>query len=871
MFSIFRDFFGGRLLGVFEALKDALSFVGRNNTLDLGPDDGVREQVLLNERSVTVRADVDGADVTLTTAANLVRLAGPGDFTVQTAAVDTRVYGNDADNTFIGNTARDVLYGGDGADTMYGGDNDDVLYGGAGDDILVTGNGRDRVYGGDGDDVFYVGTGQDKLYGGAGDDTYVVDTSGENQVLIYDLEAGDVIDLGGLGGARSLDELLAAGGRAYQSGANVIVSYEDIQIQLRDYNLADLSADQFAFTTVPGELGYTPADDVTEINIGGVIYKRRDAEPMHANYKLTDGKGTYWSPDYFVMVVGGQSNAVGSGTGADFVRSDDVVAYDWVNDTLVLADYDEAPAGGDARTGASLRNNFYFPAATELADTLGQPVLVVAHPVSGSRIDTWLETGTGENWAALDPEVSRALALVGQDSADAFLWHQGESDYPVPTAEYKALALQLVDQVRDSAWGTDDLPFLFGELSKQGVNWAQNIALQELELENTDANIGFVSSAGLISEELSGVHFTGESLNTFGGRYVDMLKNILFGLTAAPNTAPTVAIDAPIPDHITMAEGEELRLDVSDYFTDAQGDELYYYAYLNKRNTYLQNSDQDTDEVILTPSYDHAGTYRLYVYANDFNLDGEAIEINLTITEATPLVTIYNNRYFDTAALSYRDLETGLAALERNRGIDILDQAALDPNDPITLVVDVQHIRGDASIEGEFVLGDMIDGEAVSQAYFYGEGRFNVAGNAADNYIWGSDGANIMYGNDGADRLYGNGGDDTLYGGAGNDRLEGGDGDDLIIVGRGNDQAYGGAGGDTFVFTLGDEDLYVRDFDADDVVQMVGFGFDDLDDLRENALIRDGNGRVIIDIGDDRIQLTDVTPDTLSEDHFIFA
>jgi Ca2+-binding RTX toxin-like protein len=875
MFSIFRDFFGGRLLGVFEALQGALDFLRRNNTIDLGPDDGVRDNVEIDEYGVTLRADVDGADVVLTPEARLFRLAGEGDFTVQTAAVDTRVYGNDADNTYIGNTARDVLYGGDGVDTMDGATGDDVLYGGGGNDILTTGTGRDRAYGGAGDDIIYAGTGQNRVYGGAGDDTYVVDTSGQNQVFIYDFDAGDVIDLGGLANATSLDDLLTKGGRAYQSKENVIISYGDIQIQLRDFDLDDLNADDFRFSTDPdggtggtgpGDLGYTPNDDVNEIDIGGVTYVRRAAEPMHAGYKLVDGNDTFWSPDYFVMVVAGQSNATGSGTGADFIRSDDVVAYDWVNDELVLSAYDAAPAGGAARTGSSLRNNFYFPAATELAEDLGQPVLVIAHPVSGSIISTWLETGTGENWATLTPEVTRALELVGQDKADAFLWHQGESDYPIPTATYKAQALELVEQVRDTDWANDDLPFLFGELSKEGVNWAQNIALQEIELETTDPNLGFVSSAGLISEELSGVHFNGASLNEFAGRYVDVLKGILDGLTAAPNTAPTPAAGASVPTEITLAEGQELRLDISDYFTDAEGDELFYYSYLNKRNKFFYNTDQDTDELVLTPSYQHAGNYTLFLYANDFNLDGDRIEIDVTITEATPLVTVFNNRSFDAEIRSYRDLDTGLDALPRNRGLEILDQAAFDPNDPVTLVVDTQHIKGDASIRGDFVLS-----ETAPRAYFYGEARFNVTGDAADNYIWGSDGVNNLRGNDGADRLYGNGGDDVLRGDAGDDRLYGGDGDDRILVNRGNDQAYGGAGSDTFVFARGDEELYVRDFDNTDIVQLNGFGFDTFDDLEAGAVIREGNGRVIIEIGDDRIQLSDLTPDTLSADSFTFA
>ena len=130
---------------------------------------------------------------------------------------------------------------------------------------------------------------------------------------------------------------------------------------------------------------------------------------------------------------------------------------------------------------------------------------------------------------------------------------------------------------------------------------------------------------------------------------------------------------------------------------------------------------------------------------------------------------------------------------------------------------------------------------------------------------------NTLRGNDGADRLYGNGGDDVLIGGHGDDKLYGDAGDDRILVGRGNDQAYGGAGADRFIFARGDQELYIRDFDALDIVQLNGFGFDTFDDLEAAAVIREGNGRTIIEIGDDRIQLSDVTPETLSEDSFTFA
>ena len=111
-----------------------------------------------------------------------------------------------------------------------------------------------------------------------------------------------------------------------------------------------------------------------------------------------------------------------------------------------------------------------------------------------------------------------------------------------------------------------------------------------------------------------------------------------------------------------------------------------------------------------------------------------------------------------------------------------------------------------------------------------------------------------------------------LRGDAGDDRLYGGDGDDRILGNRGsNDQVYGGAGSDTFIFARGDEGLFVRDFEDSDIVQLNGFGYDDLDDLRADALVRDSTGRVIIDIGNDRLQLSDVTVDTLSDVNFVFV
>jgi Ca2+-binding RTX toxin-like protein len=890
VFAIFRDFLATRLIAQFDTLVFALSNLTRSNTLVLPDDSATREDVTISTYGNTLYTSPAGADVTLTGDATLFRLGGDGQATIQTMDADSRVYGNDADNIFLGNGSRDVFYGGSGADQMDGGAGNDVLYGGGGDDRLIVGTGRDRAYGGAGDDVLIAAGGQSRLYGGAGDDTYRLDASGDDLHIIYDFDAGDQVVITGQGDIDSLADITAAGGRVYQSKANTIIKLGDAQIQLRDFALTGLTdaminsdapmvpappeppatdPDSDAeFATIAAFLASDQASTLSEVTIAGRLYRLRDSDPVHQGYKFTDTAGRFWSQDYFVVVSAGQSNMVGSGAGGDLTLNPNVAAYDWVNDEIILSAYDAAPAGGAARTGSTIRNNLYIPMANQLSNELDRPVLIVSHAVSGSRIDTWLESGTGENWAELNPEVALALAHVGQDQADAFIWHQGESDYPVPTAEYKADALELVAQVRAQGWAGDALPFLFGELSRDGVNFAQNRALQEIELENTDPKIGFVSSAGLISDELSGVHFNGAALNLFGARYFETLMNILEGVIAPANSAPEVNTAAAIPVSLTIAEGQEIRLDVSDYFTDAEGDELFYYAYLNKRNTYLARADQDSDEMVITPSFDHAGTYRLFIYANDYDLDGEVVEIDLTVTEATPLVTLYNNRTFDAATLSYRDFDTGIAALDRNRGLEILDQAAFGGDTTRLLSVDTAHIRGDAGIFAQFTIAD-----GIRQSYYYGDAAFDVIGNAEDNYIVGADGGSTMSGGEGRDRLFGNGGDDRLFGNTGDDQLFGGAGADLIDGGLGKDQATGGAGADVFVFEAGDTQLYLRDFEAGvDVVQVSGFaGINDFDDLVDAALLRDSNGRALVDIGSDRIMFDNTAISDLSADYFAFV
>ena len=98
-----------------------------------------------------------------------------------------------------------------------------------------------------------------------------------------------------------------------------------------------------------------------------------------------------------------------------------------------------------------------------------------------------------------------------------------------------------------------------------------------------------------------------------------------------------------------------------------------------------------------------------------------------------------------------------------------------------------------------------------------GLGNVNGAGNALDNFIFGSSGNNTLDGGLGNDTIMGGDGSDTLLGGAGNDKLDGNLGADTLAGGAGDDTytvesagdivnevLSGGAGNDTVVSFLHD-------------------------------------------------------------------
>ena len=886
-FDLYRDSTLGKLLNSFSTLEEALAQLGRNRALVLDSNAVFTKPITINDYKTSIFLNSSFAHINLGEDAGVFHIYGDWAATVRTSTAGGSLWGSGGDNLLIGNDGRDVMRGEDGNDILAGHGGNDILFGGAGNDWISGGSGRNALHGGDGQDILIATEGVNNLWGDAGADSFHVNLSAASRTVIYDFSVndGDTLVISGIEGVFSLSELMAQAEVFQQNGYTYIRNDGSI-ILLRDVNMADLTDTVLTIEHQPDTgfgsfnafLASGQADSVTEVAINGTIYHLRDGEPLHEGHKYADDSGRWWSPDYFVLVAAGQSNMVGAGVGGDFSMNGNVVAYDWVNDELVLADYGVAPAGGlGVRTGTSLRNNLYFSLANHLAETLDQPVLVIARPVSGSSIVSWIEDalnqGSGSLFTNLSTDIADALAMIGQSQIDLFTWLQGESDYPVANETYKQYVLTLLDQIHTSDWGASETAILIGELSREGVNFAQNRVFQEIEMSETDPNLGFVSSTGLHAFDEFGIHFDGQSLVEYGyQRFWAEYQNILAeranpGSTATGNTAPQVVTQSE-PVQLIMTVGDEVRIDVSSFFTDAENDPMWFYAYLDQRGIYMDTSLGN--EIIFRPGFDHAGTYTFHVYASDYYLDSANINISVTVLDGTPHLTSFSNSSFTTQIGAYSTLAMAMQDLKANRGLEILDQTVLSADSPNMITIDTLHITGAAGISGTLTLA-----EGLLRGYVYGQADFNLDGNSTNNRLQGNDGENQLAGMAGDDQIYGGAGDDILFGGTGNDRLFGDDGQDILNAGSGKDQVWGGLGADTFYFALGDERTLLRDFNYDtegDHIVLTGLaGITDFTSFLATADFRDSDGRLIVDFPGDQLIIYGVTTVQLSADMFTFA
>lgn len=218
---------------------------------------------------VTVHAN-DGTAHTIT-----ITIEGKNDSIYGTSGRDTligndyadTIYGFDGNDYIFGFDGGGFLYGGKGSDAIYGGDGNDITKGEDGNDAIYAGGGNDRmldggagddlIHGGDGNDIIYGNSGSDFISGDAGNDIlygdypdsydadqyadtfYFGPNSGKDVIRDFD-DGLDIIDLSYHG--ITFDDLTIR-----EEIGDTVISFNDTEIRLDNFNMANLSADDFNF------------------------------------------------------------------------------------------------------------------------------------------------------------------------------------------------------------------------------------------------------------------------------------------------------------------------------------------------------------------------------------------------------------------------------------------------------------------------------------------------------------------------------------------------------------------------------------------------------------------------------------------------
>ena len=157
--------------------------------------------------------------------------------------------GDRGDDQIFGKKGRDFLEGGLGNDLLRGGQGHDQLSGDQGADELMGANGRDALFGGDGHDLLAGGRGNDSLVGGLGDDT-MQGGLGRDTFEFFGRQQTDLITdfTNGVDRIEFRGETTSFGDLQFsQDGTTAVIVAGEIEIQLQDFDFADLEQSDFIF------------------------------------------------------------------------------------------------------------------------------------------------------------------------------------------------------------------------------------------------------------------------------------------------------------------------------------------------------------------------------------------------------------------------------------------------------------------------------------------------------------------------------------------------------------------------------------------------------------------------------------------------
>ena len=259
-----------------------------------------------------------------------------------------------------------------------------------------------------------------------------------------------------------------------------------------------------------------------------------DADMLRQELALPDGAwlvglgdltlGEILAQKIFIIVITGQSNAVGANSGGPNPASDKIVIWDGATGDWGSSDYTRPPLSRSSPNGNGGNNNIALAFAHRLVDEFkAEKVFIIYDAAGGRSIEDW--TGEGVNsvrYAAIKGKVEAALAspeivATGKTRVDMVVFAQGEANGLTDTiTDYRSKLATLDRQFRAESWMSDTTPMFIMGMS--GLHMRYQVWQAQLDYcENHNRNCIYVNSAGLKTQyDVDGAgdytHWLGTSL-----------------------------------------------------------------------------------------------------------------------------------------------------------------------------------------------------------------------------------------------------------------------------------------------------------------------------------------------------------------------
>nr|WP_318297820.1 hypothetical protein [Pseudomonas cichorii] len=692
--------------------------------------------------------------------------------------VDSHLYGSADTDTLSGGAGNDTLSAQAGNDDLDGGAGNDLLLGGGGNDQLFGGLGEDHLVGGDGNDTLAGGAGADVLEGGAGTNTYrfmagmqqdeIITEAGALNVLAFDfpLTAEDIIV------SRNDNDLL------------IESRYGDDSFKIKDYYSVN---QQWMVSFVGG-----PAQELVGFLEGGAVAELSKEASLERDFihTIRVREAAINSADEF-----SQSN---EGTWVSVYKEDSSYYYREYTTTRSLNFKDgalsEAPAWGSAVSGQwVLAERTESRSFTSSSGSIMNNNILSALPEKPIFYRTGAPGQVRRMVGSVVPfNTGDSLVEVKSLSGDTVGW------YVYPAGNYGD------SQVRSKTFG-----------------WSYFESVTDYKIVEGNASGGRVNIEG-------GNIFHGGSGNDLIVAYTNYSTN-----SGYQYRSPGVLLSAGAGDDTLLGS------DGADYLVSGTGDDFLYGE--NGQDTYVVSSHGGTTTIadFLIPQWDDgevgSRTWKLDYYAQgdqDVVLlpDGVTLEA-LTLKWGTTLIEAVSTELDnDGTGNNSSGAPRGqmlYTTLDISWGTDQKTKIVM-PNYNDLSGTGIELIR--FSDGSEVSLEDLINTQSLgSPPDTYNQGVLIEDATSLTSLRYEK--AIPLAGGSGNDTLSGSG---EIWGMAGDDIITGGAGDDVLLGGLGNDTLSGGYGNDVYKYDFQGMDVITNKGGGNDGVILTGVYMEDISFYRDD-------------------------------------